>query len=64
MLAAGKETERLVLRNILQKSPGRTFIITTHRPTVLSMCDRGYRVVDRRITRLEQQEIDGIVRNF
>ena len=58
------ETERLVLRNILQKSPGRTFIITTHRPTVLSMCDRVYRVVDRRITRLAQQEIDGIVWNF
>ena len=58
------ETERNVLRNILQKSPGRTFIITTHRPTVLSMCDRVYRVVDRRITRLDQQEIDSIVRNF
>ena len=58
------ETERTVLRNILQKSPGKTFIITTHRPTVLSMCDRVYRVVDKRITRLDQQEIDSIVRNF
>ena len=58
------ETERNVLRNILQKSPGRTFIITTHRPTVLSMCDRVYRVVDKRITQLDQQEIDSIVRNF
>jgi ABC-type bacteriocin/lantibiotic exporter with double-glycine peptidase domain len=58
------ETERTVLRNILQKSPGKTFIITTHRPTVLSMCDRVYRVVDRQITRLDQQEIDSIVRNF
>ena len=58
------ETERNVLRNILRKSPDRTFIITTHRPTVLSMCDRVYRVVDRRITQLDQQEIDSIVRNF
>ena len=58
------ETERSVLRNILQKSPGRTFIITTHRPTVLSMCDRVYRVVDKRITQLGQEEIDSIVRNF
>ena len=58
------ETERTVLRNILQKSPDRTFIITTHRPTVLSMCDRVYRVVDKRITRLDQQEINSIVRNF
>ncbi len=58
------ETERMVLRNILQRSPKRTFIITTHRPTVLSMCDRVYRVVDKRITRLGEQEIDYIVRNF
>ena len=58
------ETERSVLRNILQKSPGKTFIITTHRPTVLSMCDRVYRVVDRKITQLGQDEIDSIVRNF
>ena len=58
------ETEREVLRSVLQKSPGRTFIITTHRPTVLSMCDRVYRVVDKRITRLDQQEINSIVRSF
>ena len=58
------ETERLVLRSILQKSPDRTFIITTHRPTVLSMCDRVYRVVDKHITQLDQLEINSIVRNF
>ena len=58
------ETERNVLRNILQKAPEKTFIITTHRPTVLSMCDRVYRVVDKRITQLGQEEIDSIVRNF
>ncbi len=58
------ETEREVLSRILRRTSGRTYIITTHRPSVLSMCDRVYRVVDRRITRLEQEEIDGIVRNF
>ena len=58
------ETERSVLRNILQKSPGRTFIITTHRPTVLSMCDRVYRVVEKKITRLGDEEVESIVRNF
>ena len=58
------ETERNVLRNILQRSPGRTFIITTHRPTVLSMCDRVYRVVDKRITMLDEKEVESIVRNF
>ena len=58
------ETERAVLRNILQKAPGKTFIITTHRPTVLSMCDRVYRVVEKKITRLGEEEINSIVRNF
>ena len=58
------ETERNVLRNILQRSPRKTFIITTHRPTVLSMCDRVYRVVDRRIMQLGKEEVDSIVRNF
>ena len=58
------ETERNVLRNILQRSPRKTFIITTHRPTVLSMCDRVYRVVDRRIMQLGKEEVESIVRNF
>ncbi len=58
------DTERKVLGNILQKNPDRTCIITTHRPSVLSVCDRVYRVVDKKITQLDQQEIDSIVRNF
>ena len=58
------ETERKVLQNILKKTPCCTFIITTHRPTVLSMCDRVYRVVDKQIALLDQQEIDSIVRSF
>ena len=52
------ETERKVLGNILQKEPHRTVIITTHRPTVLSMCDQVYRVVDKRIIRLGREEIE------
>ena len=58
------ETERKVLRSILKRSDRQTIIITTHRPTVLSMCDRVYRVVDGKITRLGQEEIDTITRNF
>lgn len=53
------ETERKVLQNILQKAPHRTVIITTHRPTVLPMCDRVYRVVDRRVVCLEREEFEG-----
>lgn len=58
------KTERAVLRSILQKAPDRTCVITTHRPTVLSMCDKVYRVVDGEITQLNEQEITDIVRNF
>ena len=52
------------LRNILVKSPGHTYILTTHRPSVLSMCDRVYRVVDKRITQLDQKEVDHIAQMF
>ncbi len=58
------ETERQLLKNILKKAPDKTCVITTHRPTVLSMCDRVYRVVDTKITPLASEEIDTIVRNF
>ena len=62
--ALDMETEKEVLRSILDKNPGRTCILTTHRPSVLPMCDRVYRVGDRRITQLSRQEIESIARNF
>lgn len=49
-------TERRVLRNIMTCRPGRTCIVTTHRPSVLNMCDRVYRVTDRRVTELTEEE--------
>ena len=58
------ETEKQVLQNILKKSPEHTYILTTHRPSVLSMCDRVYRVVDKQITQLDQQEVDHIAKMF
>ena len=58
------DTERKVLRNILQKRPDRTIVITTHRPTVLSMCDKVYRVVDTRITALDAADIEKLIQDF
>ena len=40
------QTERKVLRNILDNDPGRTILLTTHRPAVLGMCSRVYRVTN------------------
>ena len=50
------ETERKVLRNIIQKKPNKTCIVATHRPSVLTMCQRVYRVMDTKITSLNQDE--------
>lgn len=37
-------TERRILRNIMERQTSRTVIVTTHRPTVLSMCQRVYEI--------------------
>ena len=49
-------TERQVLRNIVQQRPNKTCIVTTHRPSVLNLCQRVYRVVDTRVTELDEEE--------
>lgn len=58
------ETERQVLSNILKKVPGRTCIITTHRPSAISMCDRVYQVMNCHITQLDRREIDDMAHGF
>lgn len=48
--ALDAETERKVLENIMKQHPNKTCIVTTHRPTVLNMCQRVYQVVDTKVT--------------
>lgn len=50
------ETERKVLRSIIQKKPNKTCIVATHRPSVLTMCQRVYRVMDTKLTTLDNDE--------
>lgn len=57
-------TERQVLRNIIQRHPNRTCIVTTHRPTVLNMCQRVYRVVDTKVTELSEEESSRMAMDF
>lgn len=57
-------TERQVLRNIIQRRPNKTCIVTTHRPTVLSMCQRVYRVMDTRVTELSEEESSRMAMDF
>ena len=47
--ALDADTEQQVLRGILRRMPDRTVILTTHRPSVLALCDRVYRVAGGRI---------------
>lgn len=49
-------TERKVLNNIIVNHPNKTCIVTTHRPSVLNMCQRVYRVMDTKLTQLTEEE--------
>lgn len=58
------ETERQVLRNIIQQRPNKACIISTHRPSVLSMCQRVYRVMNTRVIELNESEAAKMVEDF
>ena len=49
-------TERAVLRGIIKQRPNKTIIVTTHRPSVLNLCQRVYRVMDTELTELDEEE--------
>lgn len=57
-------TERQVLRSIMQAHPNKTCIVTTHRPSVLGLCHRVYRVMDQRVTELSEEESSRMVMEF
>jgi ATP-binding cassette subfamily B protein len=57
-------TEREVLRNIMADSYPRVVIVTTHRPTVLTMCTRVYQIRDLTCTKLDREQIDTLIRDF
>ena len=57
-------TEREVLRNILEQRPNKTCIITTHRPSVLSLCQRVYRVMETRVTEFSEEESSRMMIDF
>ena len=57
-------TERKVLRNVLQAQAHKTVIVTTHRPSVLNICNRVYQIANRRICTLTQEEIRQKIADF
>ncbi|MEE1527987.1 MAG: ABC transporter ATP-binding protein [Blautia sp.] len=57
-------TERQVLRNIIRQHPNKTCIVTTHRPSVLNMCQRVYRVMETKVTELSEKESAKMAMDF
>ncbi|MBM6870270.1 ABC transporter ATP-binding protein [Pseudoflavonifractor phocaeensis] len=57
-------TERQVLRNIIRQRPNKTCIVTTHRPSVLNLCQRVYRVMDGQVTQLSEAQSSQMVMDF
>ena len=57
-------TERRVLRNIVNRRPNKTCIVTSHRPSVLNLCQRVYRVVDTKVTELDSAEAEKAAMDF
>jgi len=53
-----------VLRSIIQQRPNKTCIVTTHRPSVLNMCQRVYRVMDGKVTELSEEESSRMAMDF
>ena len=56
--ALDMDTEQKVLKYLMNL--GVTCIVSTHRPSVLTMCTRAYRVEDGRITQLTGDEIKSL----
>ena len=57
-------TERKLLRNIMRKEQNRTCILTTHRPTVLTMCDRVYKIEDTRMDLVAEDQLEQMMKEF
>lgn len=62
--ALDTETEKRVLNNIIINHPNKTCIVTTHRPSVLHMCQRVYRVVNTQLTQLSEEESSKMAIDF
>jgi ABC-type bacteriocin/lantibiotic exporter with double-glycine peptidase domain len=57
-------TERQVLKNIAKGHSNRICILTTHRPTVLGICDRVYRIADKKISIITEEQVTQLMNDF
>lgn len=57
-------TERRILKQIQEDNYPRTCIVTTHRPSVLTICNRVYRIQDKACISLNKEEIQQMIQDF
>ena len=57
-------TERTILRNLAARYPHKTCIVTTHRPTVISLCRRVYQVSSGCLRLLDSDEAQRLTMDF
>lgn len=57
-------TERKVLRNIMHSEYKRTCIVTTHRPSVLGICNRVYRISGGSVQMVSEEEIQQMMMDW
>ena len=57
-------TERTILRNLAARYPHKTCIVTTHRPTVISLCRRVYQVSSGCLRLLDSDETQRLAMDF
>ena len=57
-------TERTILRNLAARYPHKTCIVTTHRPTVISLCRRVYQLSSGCLRLLDSDEAQRLAMDF
>ena len=57
-------TERAILRNLVREYPHKTCIVTTHRPTVIGLCQRVYQVANGELRQLSADEAQRLAMEF
>ncbi len=57
-------TERRILRTIMSHCKNKTCIVTTHRPSVLSMCDHVYEIQNHTVRLMDEESIERLRKEF
>ena len=58
------KTERTILKNIISYQRNRTCIVTTHRPSVLEICQRVYQIDDETVVQISHKDVEHIIMDF